>query len=91
MSEAAPVKTTWRARLRPVHVAPALALLAAAALPLLFTSRYSTNLLILGAAWSIATLGLVVVLGYAGQISLARPPSSASAPTPSPWAPPAGR
>ena len=72
MSEAAPVKTTRRGRLRAVHVAPALAVVAAAALPLLFTSRYSTNLLILGAAWSIATLGLVVVLGYAGQISLAQ-------------------
>ena len=72
MSDAATVKTTWRARLRPVHVAPALGALAAAALPLLFSSRYSTNLLILGAAWSIATLGLVVVLGYAGQISLAQ-------------------
>ncbi len=43
-----------------------------AALPLVFTTRYATNLLILGAAWSIATLGVVVVLGYAGQISLAQ-------------------
>jgi len=41
-------------------------------LPLIFTSRYTTNLLILGAAWGIATLGLVVVLGYTGQISLAQ-------------------
>src|SRR2546425_11723120 len=41
-------------------------------LPLLVTSRYATNLLILGAAWSIATLGLTVLLGYTGQISLAQ-------------------
>ncbi|MFL5368150.1 MAG: branched-chain amino acid ABC transporter permease, partial [Myxococcales bacterium] len=40
-------------------------------LPLLVTSRYATNLLILAAAWSISTLGLTVLLGYAGQISLA--------------------
>jgi branched-chain amino acid transport system permease protein len=43
-----------------------------AVLPLLFTTRYSTNLLILGSAMGIGTLGLVVVLGYAGQISLAQ-------------------
>jgi len=42
------------------------------ALPLLVTSRYATNLIILGAAWSISTLGLTVLLGYAGQISLAQ-------------------
>jgi len=37
-------------------------------LPLLVTSRYATNLLILGAAWSIATLGLTVLLGDTGQV-----------------------
>jgi branched-chain amino acid transport system permease protein len=41
-------------------------------LPLLVTTRYGTNLLILAAAWAIATLGLTVLLGYTGQISLAQ-------------------
>ncbi len=44
----------------------------AVSLPLLVTSRYGTNLLVLGAAWSIATLGLTVLLGNTGQISLAQ-------------------
>jgi ABC-type branched-subunit amino acid transport system ATPase component/ABC-type branched-subunit amino acid transport system permease subunit len=65
-------KKTARWQLRPGYVALALGALVVALLPLLFTTRYSTNLLILGAAWSIATLGLVVVLGYTGQISLAQ-------------------
>lgn len=43
-----------------------------ALLPLLVTSRYGTNLLILAASWGIATLGLTVLLGYTGQISLAQ-------------------
>jgi len=42
------------------------------ALPLAVTTRYGTNLLILAAALSISTLGLTVLLGYAGQISLAQ-------------------
>ena len=42
------------------------------ALPLAVTTRYGPNLLILAAAWSISTLGLTVLLGYAGQISLAQ-------------------
>jgi branched-chain amino acid transport system permease protein len=41
-------------------------------LPLAVTSRYATNLVVLAAAWSIATLGLTVLLGYTGQISLAQ-------------------
>jgi len=49
-----------------------LGLLLAAGLPLLVTARYATNLLILASAWSIATLSLTVLLGYAGQISLAQ-------------------
>ena len=54
------------------YLALALGAVVVVLLPLLFTSRYTTNLLILGAAWGIATLGLVVVLGYTGQISLAQ-------------------
>ncbi len=46
--------------------------LAVALLPLLVTGRYNTNVLLLAGAWAIATLGLTVVLGYAGQISLAQ-------------------
>ena len=60
---------TW---LKPGYLALALGAVVVVLLPLLFTSRYTTNLLILGASWGIATLGLVVVLGYAGQISLAQ-------------------
>jgi branched-chain amino acid transport system ATP-binding protein/branched-chain amino acid transport system permease protein len=59
-------------RIRGSHVALVLGAVVVAVLPLLFTTRYATNLLILGASWSIGTLGLVVVLGYAGQISLAQ-------------------
>jgi branched-chain amino acid transport system permease protein len=50
----------------------ALGVLVVIVVPLLVTSRYSTNLIILGSALAIGTLGLVVVLGYAGQISLAQ-------------------
>jgi branched-chain amino acid transport system ATP-binding protein/branched-chain amino acid transport system permease protein len=52
--------------------AVALGLALVAASPLVVTSRYGANLLILAAAWSISTLGLTVLLGYAGQISLAQ-------------------
>jgi len=65
-------KTPARTWLKPGYLALALGAVVVVLLPLLFTSRYTTNLLILGAAWGIATLGLVVVLGYAGQISLAQ-------------------
>ena len=61
-----------RPRFRSGYLALALGAVVVAVLPLLFTTRYSTNLLILGAAMGIGTLGLVVVLGYAGQISLAQ-------------------
>ncbi|HYL81873.1 MAG TPA: branched-chain amino acid ABC transporter permease, partial [Candidatus Acidoferrum sp.] len=57
---------------RPGYLALALGAVVVVLLPLTFTSRYTTNLLILGASWGIATLGLVVVLGYTGQISLAQ-------------------
>lgn len=59
-------------RFRSGYLALALGAVVVAVLPLLFTTRYSTNLLILGSAMGIGTLGLVVVLGYAGQISLAQ-------------------
>ena len=59
-------------RLRPGHLALALGAVVVLLLPLLFPNRYAANLLILGASWGIATLGLVVVLGYTGQISLAQ-------------------
>ena len=52
--------------------AVALGLALVAALPFAVTTRYGTNLLILAAAWSISTLGLTVLLGYTGQISLAQ-------------------
>ncbi|HSC69784.1 MAG TPA: ATP-binding cassette domain-containing protein, partial [Candidatus Methylomirabilis sp.] len=58
--------------LRPGYLALTLGAVVVSLLPLFYTSRYTTNLLILGASWAIATLGLVVVLGYAGQISLAQ-------------------
>ncbi len=61
-----------RPRFRLGFLALALGAVMVAVLPLLFTTRYSTNLLILGAAMGVGTLGLVVVLGYAGQISLAQ-------------------
>jgi len=57
---------------KPGYLALALGAVVVVLLPLLFTSRYTTNLLILCASWGIATLGLVVVLGYTGQISLAQ-------------------
>ncbi len=65
-------KPPSRPRFRPGYLALALGAVVVVLLPLIFTSRYTTNLLILGAAWGIATLGLVVVLGYTGQISLAQ-------------------
>jgi len=65
-------KAAARSWLKPGYLALALGAVVVILLPLLFTSRYTTNLLILGASWGIATLGLVVVLGYAGQISLAQ-------------------
>ncbi len=65
-------KARSRPWFRPGYLALALGAVVVMLLPLLFTSRYTTNLLILGAAWGIATLGLVVVLGYTGQISLAQ-------------------
>ena len=63
---------TTDARFRPGHLALLVGAVVVILLPLLFTTRYTTNLLILGASWGIATLGLVVVLGYTGQISLAQ-------------------
>ena len=72
MSALAPAHAPARPLLRPGHFALALGAVVVAVLPLIFTTRYSTNLLVLGAAWSLGTLGLVVVLGYAGQISLAQ-------------------
>lgn len=41
-------------------------------LPLLFTTRYATNLIIYMASLGIASLGLTLLLGYTGQISLAQ-------------------
>ncbi len=60
------------ATLKPVHWAILGGALAVALLPLLVTGRYNTNVLLLAGAWAIAALGLTVVLGYAGQISLAQ-------------------
>jgi branched-chain amino acid transport system permease protein len=65
-------KASGRPWFRPGYLALALGAVVVVLLPLTFTSRYTTNLLILGAAWGIATLGLVVVLGYTGQISMAQ-------------------
>ncbi|HHW41405.1 MAG TPA: branched-chain amino acid ABC transporter ATP-binding protein/permease [Syntrophomonadaceae bacterium] len=39
-------------------------------LPLIFTSRYTVNLIILASAVGISTLGLTVLLGYTGLVSL---------------------
>jgi branched-chain amino acid transport system permease protein len=72
VSTVAVAKPSARPQLKPGYLALGLGALVVVLLPLLFTTRYSTNLLILGASWSIATLGLVVVLGYTGQISLAQ-------------------
>lgn len=72
MNHSATVHASAWSRLRFRVLALALGAVLVAVLPLLFTTRYSTNLLILGAAMGIGTLGLVVVLGYAGQISLAQ-------------------
>ena len=41
-------------------------------LPLIFTSRYGINLIILASAVGVSTLGITVLLGYAGQISFAQ-------------------
>ncbi|HTU03623.1 MAG TPA: branched-chain amino acid ABC transporter ATP-binding protein/permease [Candidatus Sulfotelmatobacter sp.] len=65
-------RKTSASSFRPGYLALALGAVVVVLLPLVFRSRYTTNLLILGAAWGIATLGLVVVLGYTGQISLAQ-------------------
>ncbi|HLN60901.1 MAG TPA: branched-chain amino acid ABC transporter ATP-binding protein/permease [Symbiobacteriaceae bacterium] len=46
--------------------------IAVGVLPLLFDTRYATNLLILAAAWGVSALGLTVLLGYTGQISMAQ-------------------
>jgi len=72
MNHSATVSASALPRLRFGVFVLALGAVAVAVLPLLFTTRYSTNLLILGSAMGIGTLGLVVVLGYAGQISLAQ-------------------
>jgi len=72
MSAVTDAQAPSRMRFRPGYLAMAIGAVIVAVLPLLFTTRYSTNLLILGAAMSIGTLGLVVVLGYTGQISLAQ-------------------
>lgn len=40
-------------------------------IPLIFTSRYTINLIILAASLGISALGLTVSLGYTGQLSLA--------------------
>ena len=72
MIEPSPAKPPSRPRLRFLCLVLAVGGLVVALLPLLFTTRYSTNLLILGSAMGIGTLGLVVVLGYAGQINLAQ-------------------
>ncbi len=60
------------ATFKPIHWAILVGALAVALLPLLVTGRYNTNVLLLAGAWAIAALGLTVVLGYAGQISLAQ-------------------
>ncbi len=57
---------------KPGHWAILGGVLAVALLPLMVTGRYYTNVLLLAGAWAIAALGLTVVLGYAGQISLAQ-------------------
>lgn len=54
------------------YLALGLGVVAVMVLPLLFNTRYAINLLILACAWGIATLGLSVLLGYAGQISMAQ-------------------
>ncbi len=53
-------------------VAAAVGLAVVVAVPLVVTTRYGINLVILAAAWSMATLGLTLLLGYTGQISLAQ-------------------
>ena len=65
-------KQTAARLLKPGYLALALGAVVVVLLPLIFTSRYTTNLFVLGSSWGIATLGLVVVLGYTGQISLAQ-------------------
>ena len=72
MNHSATVAVSPLPRFRLGYLVPALGAIGVAALPLLFTARYSTNLLILCSAMGIGTLGLVIVLGYAGQISLAQ-------------------
>src|SRR3989441_10307899 len=60
------------ATFKPGHWAILGGVVAVALLPLLVTGRYNTNVLLLAGAWALAALGLTVVLGYAGQISLAQ-------------------
>ncbi|BDG60180.1 branched-chain amino acid ABC transporter ATP-binding protein/permease [Caldinitratiruptor microaerophilus] len=64
------MKEARRFRVRPAYLAGLLGLALVVGLPQLVTSRYGTNLLILGAAWGVVALGMTVVLGYTGQISL---------------------
>jgi branched-chain amino acid transport system permease protein len=59
-------------RFRFIYLWAVLGVAAVVVLPLIFNTRYSTNLLVLWSGMAIGTLGMVVVLGYAGQISLAQ-------------------
>jgi branched-chain amino acid transport system permease protein len=71
-SAPANVNVRTQPRFRFLYLALTLGIIAVVVLPLLFTTRYSANLLVLWAGMAIGTLGMVVVLGYAGQISLAQ-------------------
>ena len=66
-----------------------LVLLAVAVLvfPLAVSSNYWLNLVNLSISFSIACLGLNIVLGYAGQLSLAQAAFWAWGPTPPPSSP----
>jgi branched-chain amino acid transport system permease protein len=57
---------------KPEYIALVFGIVAVVFLPMLFTSRYITNMFILATALAIATLGLTVSLGYTGQLSLAQ-------------------
>lgn len=64
--------TVVRSFFKPSYLLFAVGVMAVILLPLIFTTRYSVNLLILASTYGIATLGLTVLLGYSGQISLAQ-------------------
>ena len=52
------------------HLAPAILLIIAVALPIILRGDYLRHLLVMSCIFAILALGLDIVLGYMGEISL---------------------